>query len=79
MKQTSDYFVHESSYIDEACSIAKGTKIWHFCHIMKESVIGENCNLGQNVVIYKNPVTAAGWPLATDLFPFDLISTRRLQ
>jgi len=49
MKQ--EYFIHESSYIDNPCKIGKGTKIWHFCHIMKESDIGENCNLGQNVVI----------------------------
>ncbi len=46
-----DYFVHESSYIDEGCQIGKGTKIWHFCHIMSHAVIGENCNLGQNVMI----------------------------
>jgi len=46
-----NYFVHESSYVDEPCTIGKGTKIWHFSHVMKESVIGENCNLGQNVVI----------------------------
>ncbi len=46
-----DYYVHESSYVDEPCSIGKGTKIWHFSHIMKDSVIGENCNIGQNVVI----------------------------
>lgn len=45
------YFVHESSYVDEPCTIGKGTKIWHFCHVMKDSVIGENCNIGQNVVI----------------------------
>ena len=30
-----DYFVHESSYIDEGVSIGRGTKIWHFCHIQK--------------------------------------------
>ena len=47
----SDFFVHESSYIDEPCTIGKGTKIWHFSHIMKNSSIGENCNIGQNVVI----------------------------
>lgn len=47
----SDYFVHESSYIDEGCQIGKGTKIWHFSHIMPDSIIGENCNIGQNVVI----------------------------
>lgn len=46
-----DYFVHESSYIDDNCQIGKGTKIWHFCHIMSGSVIGEDCNIGQNVVI----------------------------
>ena len=46
-----EYFVHESSYIDDNCQIGPGTKIWHFCHIMSGSVIGENCNIGQNVVI----------------------------
>ena len=29
-----DYFVHESSYVDEGCRIGKGTKIWHFSHVM---------------------------------------------
>ena len=47
----SDYFVHESSYVDEPCMIGSGTKIWHFCHIMAGSKIGENCVIGQNVVI----------------------------
>ena len=46
-----DYFVHESSYVDEGCLIGKGTKIWHFSHIMKDCTIGEDCNIGQNVVI----------------------------
>lgn len=46
-----EYFVHESSYVDEGCTIGKGTKIWHFSHIMPNCVIGEKCNIGQNVVI----------------------------
>ncbi len=46
-----DYFAHETAIIDEGCKIGKGTKIWHFSHIMKESEIGEGCNIGQNVVI----------------------------
>lgn len=46
-----DYFAHETAVIDEGCSIGKGTRIWHFTHIMSGSVMGENCNLGQNVVI----------------------------
>jgi UDP-2-acetamido-3-amino-2,3-dideoxy-glucuronate N-acetyltransferase len=47
----SDYFVHESSYVEEGARIGKGTKIWHFCHVMPGAVIGERCSLGQNVVV----------------------------
>ena len=47
----ADYFVHESSYVDDGARIGSGTKIWHFCHIMPGAVIGERCNLGQNVVV----------------------------
>lgn len=47
----AEYFVHESSYVDEPCRIGSGTKIWHFSHIMQGCEIGENCNIGQNVVI----------------------------
>ena len=47
----ADYFVHESSYVDDGAVIGKGTKIWHFSHIMAGAVIGERCNLGQNVVV----------------------------
>jgi UDP-2-acetamido-3-amino-2,3-dideoxy-glucuronate N-acetyltransferase len=46
---TPDYFVHESSYADEGARIGKGTKIWHFCHIMPGAEIGENVSIGQNV------------------------------
>ncbi len=47
----SDYFVHESSYVDEGAAVGKGTKIWHFCHVMSGAEIGERCSLGQNVVV----------------------------
>jgi UDP-2-acetamido-3-amino-2,3-dideoxy-glucuronate N-acetyltransferase len=46
-----DFFAHDSAVIDEGCQIGKGTKIWHFSHIMSGCVIGESCNIGQNVVI----------------------------
>ena len=46
-----DYFVHKSSYVDEGAEIGKGTKIWHFSHILRGAKIGEYCNLGQNVSI----------------------------
>lgn len=50
----TDYYVHESSYIDEPVTIGDGTKIWHFCHIMAGAEIGENCSLGQNVNVAGN-------------------------
>jgi UDP-2-acetamido-3-amino-2,3-dideoxy-glucuronate N-acetyltransferase len=46
-----DFFAHESSYIDDGAVIGAGTRIWHFCHILPGAVIGERCNLGQNVVV----------------------------
>lgn len=46
-----DYFAHETAVIDEGCQIGKGTKIWHFSHVMPGARIGEECNLGQNVVV----------------------------
>ena len=44
-----DYFVHESSYVDEGAEIGAGTRIWHFCHIQSGAIIGRDCSLGQNV------------------------------
>ena len=49
--EKGECFVHESAYVDEPCRIGKGTKIWHFCHIMKDAQIGENCIFGQNVLV----------------------------
>src|SRR5690554_1658554 len=46
-----DYFSHSTAIIDEGCSIGKGTKIWHFSHVMPNCKIGENCNIGHNVAI----------------------------
>lgn len=50
------YFVHKSSYIDDDVKIGKNTKIWHFSHVMTNTVIGKNCILGQNVHIGPNVI-----------------------
>jgi len=47
----SGALAHESSYVDDGALVGKGTRIWHFCHIMSGAVIGESCSLGQNVVV----------------------------
>lgn len=50
----TDYFVHESSYVDDGAEIGAGTKIWHFCHVLPGAKIGEGCNIGQNVLVSSN-------------------------
>ncbi|MFT3978941.1 MAG: acyltransferase [Ferruginibacter sp.] len=59
MSQTT-YFVHETSIVDEGCNIGSGTRIWHFSHIMSGCIIGEDCHLGQNVVICPKVVLGKG-------------------
>jgi UDP-2-acetamido-3-amino-2,3-dideoxy-glucuronate N-acetyltransferase len=49
-----EYFIHETSLVESPSHIGKGTKIWHFSHIMPGASIGENCNLGQNVFVAKD-------------------------
>ena len=52
----TNYFVHESSYVDEGVEIGENTKIWHFSHIQKGAKIGTNCSFGQNVNVSNNVV-----------------------
>jgi UDP-2-acetamido-3-amino-2,3-dideoxy-glucuronate N-acetyltransferase len=44
-----DYHVHPTAVVDDGAQIGQGTRIWHFCHIMKGAKIGERCVFGQNV------------------------------
>ena len=47
----AEFTAHASSFVDDGAVVGKGTKIWHFCHVMSGAVIGERCSLGQNVVV----------------------------
>jgi len=52
-KAAPDYIAHETAVVDEPCAIGKGTRIWHFSHVMENARIGEKCSIGQNVLIGK--------------------------
>jgi len=45
------YFSHETAIVDKSVEIGKGTKIWHFSHILSGTKIGKNCSFGQNCVV----------------------------
>ena len=66
-----EYFVHESSYVDEGSEVGKGTKIWHFCHIQRGAVIGENCSLGQNVNISNHVKIGNGCKLQNNVSVYE--------
>src|SRR3989442_342302 len=61
----AEYFVHESSYVDAGARIGKGTKIWHFCHVMPGAVIGERAVVTSDVPAYALmvgvPARRVGW------------------
>ncbi len=65
-----DYFVHESSYVDENVSIGTGTEIWHFCHIMSDTFIGEDCIIGQNVALGPDVTVGRGCKLQNNVSVF---------
>lgn len=45
------FFAHPTALIDKDVEVGTGTNVWHFSHILAGSVIGDNCKIGQNVVI----------------------------
>ncbi len=52
----SSYYHHPTAIIDEGANVGSGSKIWHFCHLMSGSSLGDNCSLGQNVFVAGNVV-----------------------
>ena len=48
---SSGWFAHETACVDQPCEIGEGTRIWHFCHVMRDVRIGAGCSLGQNVFV----------------------------
>lgn len=52
----ADVTVHPTATIDPGCTIGRGTRIWHYCHVMSGARIGERCSLGQNVFVARDVV-----------------------
>ena len=43
--------VHPTSDVEPGAVVGRGTRIWHFCHVMPGAVIGRDCILGQGVFV----------------------------
>jgi UDP-2-acetamido-3-amino-2,3-dideoxy-glucuronate N-acetyltransferase len=57
---TEDLFIHPTATIDDGAKIGKGTKVWHYSHVMPNASIGEACILGQNVFVASNAIIGNG-------------------
>ena len=55
-----NFFVHDSSYVDDNVAIGNDTKIWHFSHILTNTKIGAKCSFGQNSVVGPNVTIGNG-------------------
>lgn len=51
MASQQKVYIHPSSIVEEPCQIGPGTKVWHFCHVMPQAIIGAGCSLGQNTFV----------------------------
>ncbi|MEN6309205.1 MAG: acyltransferase [Anaerohalosphaeraceae bacterium] len=67
----SNYFAHQSACIDQPCTIGDGTKIWHFCHVCAGAILGNNCNLGQNVFIAAGAVIGDNVKIQNNVSVYD--------
>lgn len=63
--------IHESTYVDEPVEIGVGTRIWHFCHVLKDARIGRDCNIGQNVMVGSNVVIGDGCKIQNNVSLYD--------
>ena len=73
-----DYFVHESAYVDEGAIVGSGTKIWHFSHVMGKATIGQNCSLGQNVLVANHVIIGDGCKIQNNVLSLRRGYSRRL-
>ena len=64
-------FIHNTSHVEKPSQIGDNTKIWHFCHIMSDSKIGDNCILGQNVFIGPNVIIGSNTKIQNNVSIFD--------
>ncbi len=68
------YLAHESALIDEGAKIGNNTRIWHWVHICKDSVIGDNCSLGQGVYVGNDVSIGNGCKIQNNVSIYDAVS-----
>ena len=52
-------FVHPTA-LNESDNVGEGTKLWAFVHVMRDAVVGSECNLGEQVFVESGAVLGDG-------------------
>lgn len=73
MANSDSVYIHETACVDEGADVGKGTKIWHFCHVMSGAQIGKNCVLGQNVFVGGKAKIGNGVKIQNNVSVYDLV------
>ncbi|MCK5310962.1 MAG: N-acetyltransferase [Desulfobacteraceae bacterium] len=68
------YSVHETAIVDKGTTIGNDTSIWHWVHICKDAVIGEQCSLGQNVFVGNRVVVGNNVKIQNNVSVFDNVT-----
>jgi UDP-2-acetamido-3-amino-2,3-dideoxy-glucuronate N-acetyltransferase len=71
---SNDVFVHPTATVDEGAEIGPGTRIWHYCHVMKGARIGSRCILGQNVFVGATAVIGDRVKIQNNVSVYDAVT-----
>ena len=52
-------YIHPTAIVDEGAKLGNGVKIWHFCHVMPEAILGKGTSLGQNCFVANGVTTGS--------------------
>lgn len=70
MEQEKSYFIHELADV-QSTNIGKDTRIWQFAIVLKNAVIGGNCNINSHTFIENDVVVGDNVTVKCGVFLWD--------
>ena len=72
-KEIKDYFIHKLAEVNTN-NIGLGTRIWQFCVILEDAVIGDNCNICSHCFIENEVKIGNNVTIKNGVYLFDGIT-----
>jgi len=69
-----NYYIHDTSIIDDNVEIGDGTSIWCFSHVRSGARIGKDCHIAQNVYVDKDVRIGDGVKLENNVSVFECVT-----